>query len=84
MKASAINYLVDAGPIIGLLDGDDQWHDWSAQTLSLLDEPIATTETAIAEACHRLRKLRPALHELTVLIAEGRVILHPVMSQYPR
>ncbi len=84
LKDSAINYLVDAGPIIGLLDGDDQWHEWSVQTLSVLDEPLATTETAIAEACHRLRNLRPALQELTVLIAESRVILQPTMSQYPR
>jgi predicted nucleic acid-binding protein len=51
LKVSAINYLVDAGPLIGLLDGDDQWHEWSRQTLTVLDEPLATTETATAEAC---------------------------------
>jgi predicted nucleic acid-binding protein len=79
-----INYLVDAGPLIGLLDGDDQWHEWSLQTLQVLDEPLATTETAVAEACHRLRNLRPALQELVVLIAEGRVKLDPVLSNHPR
>jgi len=84
LKASAINYLVDAGPLIGLLDGDDQWHAWSAQTLSLLDEPLATTETAVAEACHRLRNLRPALQALTEMIAEGRVVLWPVLSEHAR
>lgn len=84
MKASAINYLVDAGPLIGLLDRDDQWHPWSMQTLTVLDEPLATTETAIAEACHRLRNLRPALLELTLMIAEGRVLLLPVLGEYPR
>ena len=83
MKVSAINYLVDAGPLIGLLDGDDQWHEWSRQTLTVLDEPLATTETATAEACHRLRNLRPALQELTLMIAEGRVVLVPVLSEHP-
>jgi len=84
VKASAISYLVDAGPLIGLLDGDDQWHDWSRETLSVLDERLATTETAVAEACHRLRRLRPALGELVELIASGRVLLVPVLSEQPR
>ena len=83
MKASAINYLVDAGPLIGLLDGDDQWHAWSRETLTVLDERLATTETAVAEACHRLRRLRPALGELIRLVAEGRVLLLPVLSHEP-
>jgi predicted nucleic acid-binding protein len=84
VKVSAINYLVDAGPLIGLLDGDDQWHAWSRQTLTVLDEPLATTETAVAEACHRLRKLRPALQQLTAIIAEGRLVLKPVLCEHAR
>jgi predicted nucleic acid-binding protein len=84
LKVSAISYLVDAGPLIGLLDGDDQWHEWSKQPLTVLYDPPATTETAIAEACHRIRNLRPALLELTVMIAEGRVVLQPVLSEHPR
>ncbi|MEO7796741.1 MAG: PIN domain-containing protein [Opitutaceae bacterium] len=84
LKASAINYLVDAGPLIGLLDGDDQWHGWGRETLTVLDERLATTETAVAEACHRLRQLRPALAELIELIASERVLLVPVLSEQPR
>ncbi len=84
MKASAINYLVDAGPLIGFLDGDDQWHEWSTRTLEVLDEPLATTETAVAEACHHLRKLRSALVVIPRLIAEGRLLLVPVLTEQPR
>ena len=84
VKVSAINYLVDAGPLIGFLDGDDQWHAWSTQTLVVLDEPLATTETAVAEACHRLRKLRSALVVIPRLIAEGRLLLVPVLAEQPR
>ena len=83
MKASAINYLIDAGPMVGFLDADDQWHRWSTQTLAVLDEPLATTETAVAEACHHLRKLRPALTVIPRLIAEGRLRLVPVLSDRP-
>ena len=79
-----INYLVDAGPLIGFLDKDDQWHEWSTRVLEVLDEPLATTETAVAEACHRLRKLRPALAVIPRLIAEGRLILAPAFTEQPR
>ncbi|HXC01745.1 MAG TPA: PIN domain-containing protein [Opitutaceae bacterium] len=79
-----INYLVDAGPLIGLLSKSDQWHDWSLQTLTVLDEPLTTTETALAEVCHHLRNFRSALQELVVFLAEGRVKIDPVLSNYPR
>ncbi|MBI5768297.1 MAG: type II toxin-antitoxin system VapC family toxin [Verrucomicrobia bacterium] len=84
MKVSAISYLLDAGPLIGFLDADDQWHEWSTQTLAVLDEPLATTETAVAEACHRLKKLRPALAIIPRLIAEGRLLLVPVLAEQPQ
>ena len=84
VKALAIEYLVDAGPLIGLLDRSDQWHDWSRGTLTVLDSQLATTETAVAEACHRLCRLRPALAELVKMIEEERVLLVPVLSHQAR
>jgi predicted nucleic acid-binding protein len=84
VKVSAINYLVDAGPLIGFLDADDQWHEWSRQTLAVLAEPLATTETAVAEACHHLGKLRSALLVIPRLIVEGRLLLVPVLAEQPR
>lgn len=83
MKVSAANYLVDAGPLIGLLDADDQWHEWSTETLSVIDEPLATTETAIAEACHRLRGLRSALLVIPRLISEQRLRIIPALAAQP-
>ena len=83
VKASTINYLVDAGPLIGFLDRDDQWHEWSLRTLEVLDEPLATTETVVAEVCHRLRKLRPALGVIPRLVAEGRLQLVPAFAEQP-
>lgn len=79
-----INFLVDAGPLIGLLDRDDQWHEWSSATLSLVNEPLVTTETATAEACYRLRHLRPALRQLTDMLDQRRVVLHSVLSDHSR
>jgi predicted nucleic acid-binding protein len=84
VKASAtnINYLIDAGPLVGLLDGDDQWHEWSEAALAALDETrLASTETAVAEACHLLRHHRRALAALVDMIAAGVVRLVPTLSE---
>ncbi len=83
MKVSGISYLLDDGPLIGFLDGDGEWHEWSMQALAVFYEPLATTETAVAEACHRLRKLRSALVIIPRLIAEGRLLLVPVLAAQP-
>ena len=42
MKASGINYIIDAGPLVGLLSERDQWHDWSVKTLTVIQERLAT------------------------------------------
>jgi predicted nucleic acid-binding protein len=96
VKASAINYLVDAGPLVGLLSENDQWHAWSASTLAALDETrIASTETAVAEACHLLRNYRPGLARLVSMVRAGVLRLVPtfadeagriaeLIEQYPR
>ena len=74
------NYLLDAGPLIGLLDADDRWHSWSREALGLLNEPLVSTESVIAEACHHLRKFRLALDAIATAIDEGRIVLEPVLS----
>ncbi|MFA5058087.1 MAG: PIN domain-containing protein [Opitutaceae bacterium] len=84
MKVSAIDYLVDAGPIVGLLSADDQWHGWSALTLTVIDEPLATTETALGEACYLLRHYRPALQEIMRMLASGRLRLVSVLAEHPQ
>jgi hypothetical protein len=48
VKVSAINYLVDAGPLIGFLDGDDQWQ------YLLMDAGDATL-VVLSELCPRAR-----------------------------
>lgn len=84
MKALATNYLVDAGPLVGLLSESDQWHDWTRRTLAVIDEPLLTTETALAEACYLIgRYNRPALREVMAMLADGRLGAVPVLSQYP-
>ena len=97
MKASdrKPSHLIDAGPLVGWLDGDDQWHDWSVETLRCLSGPLMTSETVFAEACHHLCELRPALAVLLSMVAEEDLLLAPVagtegarlaelMDRYPK
>lgn len=48
-----------------------------------MDEPLLTTETVLAEVCHRLVRARAALQIVTLMIAEGRLVIAPVLAENP-
>lgn len=54
VKASA--YLLDAGPLIAVLDEDDQHHAWAYRTLDALDAPVFTCEAVLSEAWFLARR----------------------------
>lgn len=81
VKASTINYLVDAGPLVALLNKGDINGSWAKGAFAVIDEPVATTEAAFAEAAHLLKKYRPALIALTEAVEEGQIVIMPVLAQ---
>ena len=82
MKASAIRYIIDAGPLVGALSLRDQWHIWSAGVVATLDEPVFTTEVVFGEACHLLKLERAALLALIRQVIDGRLNLVPVWAAH--
>ena len=84
VKASAIDYLVDAGPIVGLLSETDPWHASSHSVLTVLDVQLATTEMVWGEICHLLRKDRVALFAAIEALETGRIVLLPVWGHVSR
>jgi len=48
--------LLDAGPIVALLDARDQWHDKAVAAWPSLGRRCVTVESAIVEATHLMAK----------------------------
>lgn len=84
MKASAIDDLVDAGPIVGLLSETAPWHASSHSVLTVLDVQLATTALVWGEIGHRLRKDRVALFAAIAALETGRIVLLPVWGHVSR
>ena len=51
------NILLDAGPLVALLDGRDRFHEWATSQLSGRKPPLLTCEAVLAEAAHLLRHI---------------------------
>jgi predicted nucleic acid-binding protein len=65
--------LVDAGPLVALLDADDQHHAECVAALKSLREPLATVWPPFTEAMYLLADL-PAAQEALWEMLERRVI----------
>lgn len=50
--------LVDAGPIVSLLQERDAHHEWARETFEVLEPPLYTCEAVLTEAGYLTRRLR--------------------------
>ena len=70
-----IRTIVDAGPLIGWLNGADQWHEWSTAVLSARRGPLHTTEIVLGEACWHLGQNAQPVHALLDLVRKRALVL---------
>ncbi len=56
--------LLDAGPLVAMLDKREQWHSWAITQMRQVQVPLLTCEPVITEACFLLKHLPPALRQL--------------------
>ncbi|MFO7776408.1 MAG: PIN domain-containing protein [Candidatus Hydrogenedentota bacterium] len=63
--------LLDAGPLVALLDRRDRYHDWAKEQADRVRWPISTCEPVVAEAFYLLRELPPAREAIMELLARG-------------
>jgi predicted nucleic acid-binding protein len=70
--------LVDAGPLIALVDADDQHHRACAKSLGRIRESLATVWPALTEAVYMLGDVPGGQSAVWQLIERGAVRLLPL------
>jgi predicted nucleic acid-binding protein len=77
---AAREYLVDAGPLVALIDASDRDHPWSRKTLGRLPCPLITCEAVLSEVLFLLRKDPVAPQKIGALLERGLLICRPIMN----
>ena len=70
--------LVDAGPLVALIDKGDQHHARCVEALRLIREPLMTVWPALTEAIYLLGDSWPAQAALWEMVESGAVELLPL------
>ena len=70
--------LVDAGPLVALVDADDQYHERCVSTLKSLQEPLATVWPPLTEAMYLLNDLPAAQEALWEMLVRKALQLLPL------
>ena len=77
--------LVDAGPLVALVDADDQFHKKCVATLKVLREPLVTVWPPVTEAMYLLGDLPKAQEALWEVLARGVLQFLPLdLTDVPR
>ncbi|MBO6574205.1 MAG: PIN domain-containing protein [Rhodothermales bacterium] len=71
-------YLIDAGPLVAVMNRRDRHHQWATETLDHLDGGIATCESVLSEACFLAKRGGGAAEKLLDLLATLQVRLLPM------
>jgi predicted nucleic acid-binding protein len=71
--------LIDAGPLVALIDRSDDWHLRCRRTFEGLDAPLLTVWPALAEASHLLKQVERGQANLLRLFERGTIGL-PVLD----
>jgi predicted nucleic acid-binding protein len=77
--------LVDVGPLVALVDADDQYHHACVSALRRITEPLATVWPPLTEAFYLLAEMPKAQEAVWEMISRGVVTLLPLgPADFPR
>lgn len=77
--------LIDAGPLIALVDASDQQHAKCVAALKSLREPLATIWPPLVEAMYLLSGLPAAQNAIWEMLERGAIALLPLdANDFPR
>ena len=78
-----VRSVVDAGFLVALLDGDDDWHEWAVAAAPLARGPWVTCEACISEALVCLRgRARPARGTLFAWQERGLLVVRSFLPEH--
>jgi predicted nucleic acid-binding protein len=70
--------LIDAGPLVALIDADDQHHDVCHETFQAIREPLGTVWPAFTEAMYLLSDLPAGQEALWEMLARSTIQILPL------
>jgi predicted nucleic acid-binding protein len=71
----ADSVVLDAGPLVALLDRNDPWHAWARSQLDLMTAPMLTCDAVLSESAFLLEQSDPGYRRLMGLFQAGIVRL---------
>lgn len=85
--------IADTGPLVAILDRDEQHHAWAAREIARLPPRMLTCEAVLAEVHFLTQGLPEAKHRIESWLADGRLelpfavrdhpsIIHELMTRY--
>ena len=66
--------IVDAGPLVALLDRAEQHHAWTRDQLHRLEAPLLTCDAVLTEACYLLAGHPAALKQLRLFCRQKLIL----------
>lgn len=64
-------YVIDTGPIVALLNSDEEHHAWAAARIKEHQAPFSTCEAVVSEALHLLEQTRKGADRLLAILERG-------------
>ena len=74
--------LLDAGPLVALLDDRDRFHNWAVERWAELEPPMYTCEAAISEACYLVADLPRGPSAVIELVENSRIAVNFHLEQH--
>jgi predicted nucleic acid-binding protein len=65
------NVLMDAGPLVALVNPRDQWHDWARGQLDEIAPPMLCCESVLSEACFLARRTIGGVDRILAMMELG-------------
>lgn len=56
--------VLDTGPLVAIIDQDEQHHKWAVSQLQTIASPLLTCDAVLAEACYLLRRHPTAVNQI--------------------